>query len=323
MDIILRFREIMDMKCRRKKEKKQNQSLEECPSEEGKQKQRSLQAEKTDHSPIYSFYTGIRRVFFRILNKGRFSGSMTAEAAVIVPIFLLTVSTLLSVLDIYRVQALVKNSLHQSALELGTYAYASEIGQDSPAGMISSSVCAIYAKTRIPDLGDYVKVSTSDSVYENHTVKLRARIEYRIPLSIVPLPKLYFYNESQVNSWVGKGTDDKTGITDSSWGEMVYVSEYESVYHTTASCSHLDLAVHQEVLNHMDSLRNAYGSKYHLCEKCGTASTGNITVYYTEKGDCYHMQEECSGLKRTVRLVRKSETEGVHQCQRCMAKEDS
>lgn len=54
MDIILRFREIMDMKCRRKKEKKQNQSLEECPSEEGKQKQRSLQAEKTDHSPIYS-----------------------------------------------------------------------------------------------------------------------------------------------------------------------------------------------------------------------------------------------------------------------------
>ncbi|MGN1139603.1 MAG: hypothetical protein ACI4TF_00235 [Oliverpabstia sp.] len=311
------------MKCRRKKEKKQNQSLEECPSEEGKQKQRSLQAEKTDHSPIYSFYTGIRRAFFRILNKRKLSGSMTAEAVVTVPIFLLTVSTLLSILDIYRVQALVKNSLHQSALELGTYAYVSEKGQDTPAGIISSSACAIYAKTRIPYLGDYVKVSTSDSVYENHTVKLRARIEYRIPLSIVPFPKLYFYNESQVDSWVGKGTEDKTGIMDSTWEEMVYVSEYESVYHTNASCSHLELAVHQDVLNHMESLRNAYGNKYHMCEKCGIASSGNTAVYYTEKGDCYHMQEECSGLKRTVRLVKKSETEGIHQCQRCMAKEAS
>ena len=308
------------MRC---KNKYRMQNLEECPSEEGKQNKKYLQAEKTDKSPISLLITGIRRVFFGILHKTKFSGSMTVEAAVVIPVFLLTVSTLLSILDIYRVQALVKNSLHQSALELGTYAYASEKGESSPAGIISSSVCMIYAKTQMPDLGNYVKVSTVGSTYADHTVKLRARIEYKIPLSVVPLPKLYFYNESQVNSWVGKSANDKSKITDNGWEEMVYVSEYESVYHTSASCSHLDLTVHQDMLSHIKYLRNVYGSKYHMCEKCKTTAAENAVVYYTEKGDCYHLQEECSGLKRTVRLVKKSEAGTVFQCQRCEQKEGS
>lgn len=305
------------MRC---KKKNKIRSLEECPSEEGKQNKKSLQAEKMDRSHANPFFTGIRRVFFGILNKTKRSASMTIEAAVVIPVFLLAISTILSILDIYRVQALVKTSLHQSALELGMYAYASEAGHNSPAGMISSSVCTIYAQTRMPELGDYVKVSTLGSGYKNHTVTLCARIEYRIPLSIVPLPTLHFYNESRVNSWVGANAEDENGITDSDSEEMVYVSDYESVYHTSASCTHLDLTIHQDVLSNMGSLRNAYGGKYHMCEKCGILSSGNRVVYYSEKGDCYHMQEECSGLKRTVALVKKSDIEGLHQCQRCMSK---
>ena len=52
----------------------------------------------------------------------------------------------------------------------------------------------------------------------------------------------------------------------------------------------------------------------HACERCGGDSA---LVYYTEKGDCYHSQASCSGLKRTVRLVKKSEIQAYIQCERC------
>ena len=96
--------------------------------------------------------------------------------------------------------------------------------------------------------------------------------------------------------------------------EMVYVTEYESVYHTSESCTHLDLSVHRGIKTQVEQKRNEYGGKYHVCERCGGDSA---LVYYTEKGDCYHSQASCSGLKRTVRLVKKSEIQAYIQCERC------
>lgn len=294
---------------------------EKCPAEDGIYCQKSLQAGKTDTSFDDPFFTGTRRVFLRVWEGKKYVGSLTVEAAVVVSLFLLAFGTILSVLDIYRVQAMVKTSLHQSALELGTYAYAAEQGENSPAGVVSSAACGIYAKSRLPELGRYIKVSMLGTTYKNHRIRLSARMEYNIPVSIFPLPALRFTNESQVNAWVGRipGEEDEAGEND--WEEMVYVSEYESVYHTHSSCSHLDLAVQQGNLQEVKKQRNQYGGKYHSCDKCGqTADTGSL-VYYTEKGDCYHTRENCSGLKRTVRLVKKSEAKGTRQCQRCREKE--
>lgn len=48
-----------------------------------------------------------------------FRAVLTVEAAFAVPLFLLAICTLLGMIDLYRVQALVRTSLHQSAQELG------------------------------------------------------------------------------------------------------------------------------------------------------------------------------------------------------------
>lgn len=296
---------------------------EKCLSEDGKIVKSSLQAEKTDNLKKYSFCTGIRRAFLWVFRKKKASGSLTVEAAVVVPVFLLAIGTLLGILDIYRVQAMVKTSLHQSALELGMYAYAADQGRDSPVGWISSAACGVYAKSKLPDLGKYANVSLAGSSYKEDKIRLHARIQYRIPVSILPLPALYFTNESQVNGWVGRRLEDEKKEVDRTWEEMVYITENGSVYHTSSSCSHLDLAVHQQSPDKVKHLRNDYGSKYHSCEKCKGSLEEHSIVYYTEKGDCYHTQENCSGLKRTVRLVKKSEAGGIRMCQRCNAKEGS
>lgn len=322
------FKGIMDMKCRenRRLETKRMRfrhfgrirNIKEYSSEDKNKKKGSLQAEETEHSPSYSFLTATRRVFLWIQEKGRRwkkQGSLTVEAAVVLPVFLLTASCILEVIDIYRVQALVKTSLHQSAMELGMYAYAGSKGESSPAGIVSSALCAAYAGKRMPDFGKYVKVSTVGSCYKDGEIDLIANIEYHLPLSVIPLPAIRLKNESRVSAWTGRNAGRQTG-EQIQWEEMVYITENESVYHTSSACTHINLAIHQGSLDSVNDLRNTYGQKYHSCEKCGSPSNGG-TVYYTEKGNRYHSSADCSGLKRTVRLVKKSEVSGLSQCTRC------
>ena len=72
---------------------------------------------------------------------------LTVEAALVIPLFLLGICTLLGIMDLYRVQALVKTSLHQSVQELGMYASveSGDSGVNTPTGVLSSGVCIAYA----------------------------------------------------------------------------------------------------------------------------------------------------------------------------------
>lgn len=261
-----------------------------------------------------------RRVFLCSFQKfgkrrQRIRAVLTVEAALVMPLFMMGICTLLGMIDLYRVQALVKTSLHQSAQELGMYASVEkgDSGVSTPVGILSSGVCIAYAKAHLPDLGEYTSVSLVGSRYEDHKIQLKATVMYKLPFSILPMSEIKVTNSSIVHAWTGYDQEN-TEDEGEGEGEMVYVTEYESVYHTSPHCTHLDLSVHQGIKTQVEQQKNEYGGKYHACERCGGDSA---LVYYTEKGDCYHSQASCSGLKRTVRLVEKFEIQAYTQCERC------
>lgn len=298
-------------------------SVKECLSGNKKIK-KALQAEKTDQSPCSSFFVKTRKVFLWILPGGKIcrKASLTVEAAMVLPIFILTVSTILGILDSYRIQALIKTSLHQSAMELGMYAYGMEQGMGTPVGNIASaSVCMAYARNKMPDLGENVQLSFIETTCKNGEITLRVKGEYRLPVTLLPIPVMKFYNEAKVNSWIGWDASRKISDSEKSDMDMVYIAENESVYHTSPWCTHINLSIHTGWAENMRKLRNEYGEKYVPCEKCGGGKEAEI-VYYTETGNRYHTSENCSGLKRTVHIVKKSEVSHIHQCQRCREKNE-
>ena len=230
--------------------------------------------------------------------------SLTVEAAVVLPVFLLAMTMLVSVIDICRVKVEGQAELTCQAKKLSMYAYA------------------------------------TPGIYMDEYVDLYRIETYDLPVKLFPFRSIKIALRARVHTWTGRGEEESLGSGSSGveTGEMVYVTDRETVYHTQEDCSHLDLSIIQTSKNALSSLRNKDGGKYYACEKCcgkngaeeevsdgsgyGRGSHGNSICYVSESGNAYHVSLNCSSLKRTTKLVKKTEAAHLDQCERCKSMEN-
>lgn len=206
------------------------------------------------------------------------AGSLTIEAAFVLPLFFLAMITFISFMNAIGMQVKESAATAQKAKELGMYAYI-----------------------------------TKGSLDGGGIINLGHKKSYKLPVKLFPIKAISFYVSGRVRAWTGyvKGSieADQTG------SEMVYVSDYESVYHKDALCTYLDVSVATLSKAGIEEKTNAYGSHYKPCEKCGNYHAGQ--VYVTEKGQAYHTDRNCSGLKRSRRLVELKDAAGLSVCSKC------
>ena len=218
--------------------------------------------------------------FWRKMESVLKKASLTVEAAIVLPLFFFAMVTMTSFLDVYRIQTEHLSKLCENAKTAGMYAYTAG---ESDVGEIT-----------LPDIYKYKPVS-----------------------GMIPLPAIWMYNTVKVHAWTGE--DQGEGGTENSdrHEKMVYVTASGSVYHKKLDCSHLNLSVTKVSGGSISSMRNEYGEKYHACESCSRGQKPGSTVYITESGNRYHNDKNCSGLKRTVRMVKESDVGKLHACKRC------
>lgn len=210
--------------------------------------------------------------------------SIAVETALVLPVFFLGMVTMISFMDIYKLQTEHLTALCEKTKEAGMYAYV--LDGSGPENIT------------LPDLYVYEPIG-----------------------GLLPLPDVRMYNLVKVHAWTGKEYEtQESGEND---GEkeselMVYVTENGSVYHKDMGCTYLDLSITHVSGSAVTGLRNNYGEKYSPCETCTKDHSTVGMVYITETGNRYHSLESCSGLKRTVRMVKHSHVSGeMHACSRC------
>lgn len=250
--------------------------------------------------------------------------SLTVESAFVLPFFFIAVVLIAGMLDLYRVFVLVQTSLCEGAKELGMYAYCSPGDIQSPVGIVNDGICIAYGSRKIRERlegevlsgvkGGIDGIQLLGSDYREDIVFLRASFFYQVPSGIFPIFPIAVKVEGQARAW--KGFQGKL-YGNSEDKEMIYITDWESVYHTSESCTHLNLSVETVTSEHAQGARNHYGERYHPCESCIGQGTVHGMVYITQAGIAYHSNAQCGGIKRSVRMVKKSETEALHACERC------
>lgn len=252
-------------------------------------------------------------------------GTLTVEAAIVVPLFLFFMIAVLQYGAVMETAVKFGTAMSETGKEMAVAAYIEKYGgeTDRVTEITAAALSAVYAKNKVMQRsGDTSAVRNANMVFSSFLKKeemidLVLTYQIKTPIASISLPGNFFLQRAKVRAWTGRvpsgeSEADGEGKTDS---ELVYVTETGSVYHDDPDCTHLKLSIRPIDLDKVQNVRNSGGEIYHACEKCGASASG--TVYITNEGNRYHSSLTCSGLKRTVHQVSREEAENLPPCSKC------
>ncbi|MBQ6129276.1 MAG: hypothetical protein IJI51_06425 [Lachnospiraceae bacterium] len=236
-------------------------------------------------------------------------GSLTVEAALTLPVFMTGLLTLVSSLYMCLLSQKIQASLLLASERMAVAASdggSADIG-DAKAflaeGLSEADVRFIYNGIDGMDL-------SGSEICHNEYINLKlfcSLVPFSDAFGIIKIP---LERRCLTHIWCGY---DRGYFGD---GEYVYITEDSKVYHCDRNCRHLMITVRETSPGEIATVRNESGARYRPCEHCHP-KLSDEHLYITPQGDRYHNQITCSGLKRSVRRVRKSEAEGRRPCSRC------
>lgn len=255
-----------------------------------------------------------------VLRLLRLKGSLTVEAALVLPIFVLSMISLFSLLFQLRLMIRIQDALYEEGM------YLCEIACNQNLNELDVSEEILRALENGNDGGLHqesgINAYTRDGIrieeayqYNQELVNLSAVYEGKLLYDFQNLFQKTFHQgvimhtfTGYVNGLSGRGYDAKE--------VYVYVTEDSEVYHRSRECSHIRLTIREVSGKDIKSLRNDEGNKYKACRHCH-AKIGSAVLYVTAEGDCYHSSLSCSGLSRSVKQIPISQVGGRRPCMRC------
>lgn len=265
-------------------------------------------------------------------NSKKRRGSMTLEAAMVLPLFLFAVLNLFRAVNDITLHVKMQTAMHQTGLALARHAYAYErIGQgfELPDSALADVVFSqAYVRDRVVDAvgeAEFIRAGIhngADGVSFLHSEILegdRITMVADYPAEALFLPERFssfrMVNRVCLRKWTGY--DSAAGMENADVPErIVYVTEYGEVYHCSRNCYHINVRIRQTDAEALDGERNGNGGRYLPCELCGGRRTDGV-FYITEEGERYHTTASCSGLRRTVRAIPISEVGSRIPCSHC------
>lgn len=249
-------------------------------------------------------------------------GSMTVEAALVMPFFACFMVFILFFFRILQVQAGVAQSLQYTGRRMAAEYWLQESGKDDsgPEAVGGLLKAKIYFEKQLEKQGcptKYISHGISgvhffQSDLSGNYAELKATYKMKLPVRLLGNIQYQVAQGIKCRKWTGyKPGEDDEG--DDIW---LYYTEFGTVYHASRSCSHLDLSIQGVPYAQLDQKRNHSGGKYYPCEKCGSEAAGSM-VYITNYGNRYHTGLTCSGLKRKIYMIRKSKATGKRMCKKC------
>ncbi len=235
----------------------------------------------------------------------RLCGSLTVEAALVFPIFLFAM-----ILTLYFFRVIQVSSMTYGALSAVAGDLSIEAEEDSGTLLMAASFYQKLLSEEFPF--SYISGSAAGFSWEGTSldetyVTLCLQYRCKLPVTFFQVGNIKISQQVKVRKWQGNDGEGTEGDSET-W---VYRTTNGTVYHTTKSCRYLKLTI-----STME--RSADKQKgYEACNLCGTLTTLYSYCYVTEDGSKYHTSLGCSGLKRTIYMVKLSQVGELTACSRC------
>lgn len=247
-----------------------------------------------------------REAFFHALLP---KGAMTLEAALVLPLFLFAVSVFLSLFLMMQAQYIVGNALERAVADTAL------LRERTPKEVETLTKAAFYKELAAQNCpltliqGGVVGFSWKNTKVDGIFIDIMVSYRIKFPVNLFGMRTMQAADSCRMHRWVGR-QEGRGGDEGEEW---VYVTPTQSVYHKSRNCSHLKLSI--KVIK-ASGLKKAE-TLYVPCGHCTKGQVMGETVYVTDDGDCYHYRIDCSGLKRTIYMIKRTQAGGKRPCSRC------
>lgn len=272
-------------------------------------------------SPLSLKSGNVRTFFFASLH-----GSITVEAAAVIPLFLFCMISALQFGNVMECAVKFGSSLAENSKTIAVAAYATKYGGnigdvgELAAGALSAAYVQGQVVSQAKDTSSVKNINMIQSSFLNgdEIIDLVLSYQMKSPIQIIRLPQNFYIQRARVRAWTGRTSSGNIGEEEGEEQEIqyAYVTEYGSVFHTSLECTYLRLSIHTTDMDTLPYERNSSGEIYRSCEHCGGRSDNGV-VYITSFGNRYHNSLQCSELTRTIQRVPMSEVMDRRACSRC------
>ena len=248
------------------------------------------------------------------------SASLTAEAALAFPVFFFTVYLLWQLFLMLLFQMDVCHEMTAAAIRYAHLGYPERKAQEQEVDLSWLYQPLLWNALPESDRAENLWVLCVPE--EDGT--LQVKVSYRFACEAVFFTKFTIPVQQNFRfyPYLGETDADLFAAEESEENDIVYMTEYGTVYHESRACSYLNVGVRAVSASGVDAERNSSGRRYTLCERCDNR-TATETVYISAGGTKYHLVASCPALKRTVQEKERSEVEGVPACHKCGTTKES
>lgn len=251
------------------------------------------------------------------------SASLTVEAALAFSVFFFTVYLLWQLFLFLLFQVKVCQVMTETAEQYSHLGYAERL-----AGEQNVDISWLYQPilwTAMPEAKNAESAWVICIPEADGAICVKAGYHYSFASVFFAKIQIPVQQTFRFYPYIGKTDADKFASEEAS-GEkeekdIVYVTEYGTVYHESRACGYLNVTVRAVSAAQIENERNSSGRKYTLCERC-SKSTATGMVYISNGGEKYHLAASCSGLKRTVLEKERAEVADMPACHKCGTKSE-
>lgn len=242
-------------------------------------------------------------------------GFYVIEAAVSVPVFVSLMVGILFFFSVQQIEMEVQAALNYTGRMLAEASVLEDGEEERTAAEMAEAelIFRRHLKKQEVNFNDIVGkkagISLLASKPDKEYVQLKAVYRIRFPITLLGRHSYTIRQQAKVRRW--KGDADRI----KEQADWVYITDTGKAYHKSAACPYLDLSIRGVAASQIKQQRNRSGGVYSPCGRCENHA-GEV-VYITDYGTVYHTGLGCSGLKRSVQRVRRTEAGGYHACPKC------
>ncbi len=265
---------------------------------------------------------------FQTKNNISFAASLTVECAMVLPIFMFAMLSVIYLIEAVNFSSMMSASLCETATEYSGYAYVYSKGI-SKGGLVGKAVSLTAARAsalsylgssfmeRSPVVNGASGISFLRSSVLDKNEMIDLTVDYRIgtPYDFLGFLSIPLTDAARVRAFTGYDNTGKEPEENREKERIVYVTETGTVYHSSLSCRHLKLNIMTSTVDQVKNRRANDGSKYYPCSCANGIKSG--VVYITDDGNRYHGTLSCHALKRTIHSIPISKAGGRGPCRDC------